>query len=208
MLCGQGHTMNSLEQELITIEQTPDLLGRAMRLAALVSRLFADAGWELVVVGGSAVEFYTEGAYMSGDIDLCRRSVIPIPPRKAQDLMGQLNATGGPRTWKVAGLFVDILGTLENEATTPFRVMNTPSGPVKIMPVELALVERALLAFYPKADAEACDVAKKLLAVCLSGTTSIDWGEVDRLSALPSFNIRDELRQLREEVSRGLQSNA
>lgn len=199
--------MNSVTQELVTIEQTSDLLDKAMRLAALVSRIFSEAGWELVVVGGSAVEFYTEGAYMSGDIDLCRRGLVPIPLRKAQDLMGQLNATGGPRTWKVAGLFVDILGTLENEATTPYRVMNTPCGPVKIMPVELAVVERTLLAYYPKLEAGAREVAKKLIAVCLSGKTPVDWDEIDRLAALPSFNIQRELNQLREDVGRGIKAN-
>ena len=31
-----------------------------LKLAAVVSGLFAKEGWELVVVGGSAVEFYTE----------------------------------------------------------------------------------------------------------------------------------------------------
>ena len=54
------------------IETTDDLLEKALKLSGLVSYLFAEAGWPLVVVGGSAVEFYTEGAYMSGDIDFCR----------------------------------------------------------------------------------------------------------------------------------------
>ena len=78
------------------IEETSDLLEKALKLAGLVTQMFREAGWELVVVGGSAVEFYTEGAYMSGDIDLCRKTLEPIPLRKAQDLMAQLGARGGP----------------------------------------------------------------------------------------------------------------
>jgi len=193
-----------MEQESRDIEATADLLERALRLSGLVTRIFREAGWDLVVVGGSAVEFYTEGSYMSGDIDLCRRTLQPIPLRLAQDLMGGLGATGGPRSWKVAGLFVDMLGFLENEATTPCRTIGTPCGPITVIPAELAVVERTLLAFYPRPDAEARSVAKKILAVCLSGDTPVDWDEIRRLSGLPSFNVAKELDELKNEVAREL----
>ncbi len=74
------------------ITTTKNLLEKAMKLSGLVTRVFRDAGWNLVVVGGSAVEFYTEGAYMSGDVDFCRRTLKPISLRKAQDIMTQLQA--------------------------------------------------------------------------------------------------------------------
>ena len=183
---------------------TDDLLERALKLAGLVTRLFAEAGCELVVVGGSAVEFYTEGAYMSGDIDFCRRHLKRVPLRQAQDIMATLGATGGPRSWRVAGLYVDLLGLLENESTAPCRTLDTPFGTVSILPAEMAIVERVLLAFYPQPDAEARDVARKLLAACLSGKTPVDWDEVNRLAALPEFRISEELRQLREEVERDI----
>ncbi|MDA0322078.1 MAG: hypothetical protein O2923_05095 [Verrucomicrobia bacterium] len=187
--------------EVRDIEQTEDLVERALKLAALVTRIFGDEGWDLVVVGGSAVEFYTEGAYMSGDIDLCRRNVAPIPLRKAQDLMGRLGAKGGPRSWQVAGLYVDLLGLLENEAKTPFRDIETPLGKVVVVPAELVLIERVLLGFYPDQDDEAKDVARKMMAVCLTGKTPVDWAEVERLAGIPAFGIVDELSQLRGEVA-------
>jgi len=200
--------MDDMQQTIRDIESTPDLLERALKLAGLVTRVFREAGWELVVVGGSAVEFYTEGSYMSGDIDLCRKTLKRIPLRRAQDLMGPLGATGGPRSWKIAGLYVDLLGVLENEAKTPCRTIETPCGPIAVLPAELALVERTLLAFYPRPDAEARAVAKKLLAVCVSGETPVDWAEVVRLAGLPSFNVVRELDDLRKEVSRELDSRA
>jgi hypothetical protein len=196
--------MDGVEQELQTIEASQDLLERALRLSGLVTRIFREAGWDLVVVGGSAVEFYTEGSYMSGDIDLCRRTLAPIPLRLAQNLMGKLGATGGPRSWKVAGLFVDMLGFLENEARTPCRTIQTPCGMIQVVPAELAVVERALLAFYPQPDAEARNVAKKMLGVCLSGDTPVDWDEIGRLAGLPSFNVVRELDELKMEVAREL----
>lgn len=186
------------------IAETSDLLEKSLKLAGLVTRVFQQAGWDLVVVGGSAVEFYTEGAYMSGDIDFCRRNAAPVPLRLAQDLMSGLGATGGPRSWRVAGLFVDLLGLLENEAVTPLRLIETPCGPVSLMPAELALVERVLLAYTPSPNAEGRAVAAKLLAACISGLTPINWDEARRLAALPSFRIERELESLREEVTREL----
>jgi len=194
--------MKNIEQELREIESSSDLLDKALRLTGLVTRLFRTAGWELVVVGGSAVEFYTEGAYMSGDVDLCRRTLKPIPLRMAQDIMGRLGASGGPRSWKVAGLYVDLLGLIENEANSSYRTLETPCGPVSIVPAELVLVERTMLAFYPAPDAEARAVAKKMLAACLSGETPVDWTETRRLAALPAFGIADEMDKLKEEVRR------
>lgn len=196
--------MDRVQQELRDIAATQDLLVRALKLAGLVTRIFGEAGWALVVVGGSAVEFYTEGSYMSGDIDFCRQTLKPIPLRLAQDLMAQLGATGGPRSWKVAGLFVDLLGLLENEAATPCRTIASPCGAVKVIPAEMAVVERALLAFYPKPDSDAKAVAKKMLAVCMNGATPVDWSEIERLSRLPSFNVEKELKALKEEVAREL----
>lgn len=182
------------------IEKTPDLLERALKLSGVVSTLFAQAGWPLTVVGGSAVEFYTEGAYMSGDIDFCRRRLEPVPLRLAQELMGRLGATGGPRSWKVGGLFVDLLGLLENESVSPVRQVETPYGPVSVMPVELLLVERMLSATYPKRDAVMYDTAKKIMAAGLADETSFDWAEVCRLAALPSFGVLEEVNALRQEV--------
>lgn len=142
---------------------------------------------------------------MSGNIDLCRRTASPIPLRRAQELMGQLGATGGPRSWKVAGLFVDLLGLLENEAQSPCRDIDTPFGKVVVAPAELVLVERVLLAYYPNPDEEARDVARKMMAVCLTEKTPVDWDEVERLAGMPAFGITDELAQLRAEVANELE---
>jgi hypothetical protein len=200
--------MDRIKAWLEDIENTSDLLEKGLKLAGLVSMVFAEAGWELVVVGGSAVEFYTEGAYMSGDIDLCRRTLKPIPLRTAQDLMATLDARGGPRSWLVAGMYVDLLGLLESEAETPLREIPSPCGPVKIVAAELAVVERVLLAYYPQPDPEACDVAKKLLAVCLKGDTPVDWHEIDRLAALPAYRVSEELNVLKQDVTNELRKNA
>jgi hypothetical protein len=53
----------------VTAESDPTL--KHLKLASLVSAMFRQRGAELVVVGGSAIEFYTEGGYVSGDLDMC-----------------------------------------------------------------------------------------------------------------------------------------
>lgn len=79
------------------ISSTTDLLERALKLSGLVTTMFQRHGIPLVVVGGSAVEFYTEGGYMSGDIDFCRKSLAAVPPRLMQDIMAELGGRGVSR---------------------------------------------------------------------------------------------------------------
>lgn len=195
-----GFVMDTVQLELSDIEATGDLLEKSLKLAGLVTRLFKEVGCNLIVVGGSAVEFYTEGAYMSGDIDFCRSELMGIPLRQSQDIMATLGATGGPRSWQVAGLYVDIFGLLENESVAPLRSISTPCGVVRVLPPELALVERVLIAFYPQLDSDAKDVALKMFTACLSGDTPVDWDEVERLAALPAFRVTAELKELGEEA--------
>ena len=84
----------------ITAEEDPTL--KHLKLASVISALFRDRAIELVVVGGSAIEFYTEGAYASGDLDMCLISPARVDLRTRQELMGRLGARGGPRTWQEA----------------------------------------------------------------------------------------------------------
>lgn len=180
------------------IESTDDLLVRAMKLAGLVTTLFRERGVPLVVVGGSAVEFYTEGGYMSGDIDFCRRSLRGPSLREIGDVLKPLGAKGMGRSWQVCGLFVDILGIAEMESGKDWRTLETPYGEIKLIPPELALVERVL---YAEQDAECIASARQMMATALADE-SFDWGEAERIADLPDFKVLEGLRRLRQEVSR------
>ena len=190
-----------LQRALDDINNTADLLERALKLAGLLTSLFQNRGFPLVVVGGSAVEFYTEGGYMSGDIDLCRTSLKAIPLRVMQEVIAELGGKGVARSWEICGLFVDMLGFLESETVLPCRELQTPYGVVRIIPPELALVERVLVACCPYSE-EATVTAKKMMVAALADT-AFDWKETERLAALPSFDVLNEMLTIKREVTNG-----
>ena len=180
------------------IEATGDLLERALKLSGLVTTLFAERGFPLVIVGGSAVEFYTEGGSMSGDIDFCRKTLKAIPPRIMQEVAERLGGKGLGRNWLICGLYVDILGLLESETALPDRIVQTPYGEVRMLPPELALVERVLFA---EQDAECVVSARQMMAAALKDA-NFDWTEAERLAALQDFSVLSQMRRLKEEIAR------
>ena len=182
------------------IEATGDLLERALKLSGLITTLFAERGFPLVVVGGSAVEFYTEGGYMSGDIDFCRKTPKSVPPRLMQEIAERLGGKGLGRNWFICGLYVDLLGLLESETTLSERIVKTPYGDVRILPPELALVERILFA---EQDAECVLSARQMMVAALKDA-AFNWAEAERLADLPDFKVLSQLKVLRKELSDAL----
>lgn len=190
------------QEQLRLVEQETDLARKALRLAMLVASLFREAGCETVVVGGSAIEFYTNGDYMSGDVDMCFLLRGRPELRVVAELMGKVDATGGPRSFKVAGLFVDILGEVETLAQTQFRKITEPSTGqyVLLSKPEDLLAERMLMALYPARDEAAYECVKKLVWAALARQVEVDWKEALRVAALPEYRVEKELAEVVELV--------
>jgi hypothetical protein len=186
----------------IASETDPTL--KHLKLASLVSVVFRERGIELVVVGGSAIEFYTEGAYVSGDLDLCLVAPARVDLRTRQELMGRLGAQGGPRNWHVAGQYVDILGEVETLARSPFDELQAPYGPVRLVSPEDLVVERVLISVYPQPYEPAEQCARKLIAVALAGQVEMDWQEVRRLAERPEYGILPVLENIVNDVAHEL----
>ena len=183
----------------ITAEQDPTI--KSLKLASLCSALWTERGVELVVVGGSAIEILTEGAYASGDLDMCHATKASLPIRERQEVMGLLGAKGGPRNWQVAGMYLDLLGPAESFARTPYRRVQAPYGEVLVMKPEDLLVERVLVSVYPGENQTARDCAKKFIAVILGGDIAVNWDEVRRLANLPEYRNLPECEKLVKEVA-------
>src|SRR5207249_1001092 len=121
--------------------------------------------------------------------DLCVMSAKrSLSVRDRQELMGLLGARGGPRSWDVGGIYVDILGAFEGDAKTKARQIKTALGRVTIAPAEELIVERVLVAKYPSAYPPALDCARKLIAAALRNEVEIDWKEALRVAKLPAYN--------------------
>jgi hypothetical protein len=183
----------------ITAEKDPTL--KSAKLASLCSALWSERGVELVVVGGSAIEILTEGAYASGDLDMCHVTDATLPVAQRKEIMGLLGAKGGPRNWQVAGMYLDLLGPAESFAHTPFRRVEAPYGSFLVMKPEDLVVERVLMSFYPGESQTARNCAKILVSVALRGEIEINWDEVRRLANLPEYRNLPQCVQLVKEVA-------
>ena len=183
----------------ITGEADPTL--KSIKLASLCSGLWRERGVELVVVGGSAIEILTEGAYASGDLDMCHLTHASLPLRERQELMGLLGAEGGPRNWKVAGMFLDLLGPADSFARTPYRRVRAPYGDVQVMKPEDLLVERVLVSCYPEENLPAKKCAEALAASALRHNLEMDWKEVRRIAELPEYRNLVQCAELVQKVA-------
>jgi len=183
----------------VTAEQDPTI--KSLKMASLCSALWAERGVELVVVGGSAIEILTEGAYASGDLDMCHATRETLPVAERKEIMGLLDAKGGLRNWKVVGMYLDLLGPVESFAHTPFRRIEAPYGNILLMKPEDLLVERVLMTFYLGESQTARDCAKKLVAVILGGDMAVNWDEVRRVANLPEYRNLPECIKLVKEVA-------
>ena len=186
----------------VTAEQDPTL--KSLKMASLCSALWVERGVELVVVGGSAIEILTEGAYASGDLDMCHINKATLPIRERQEIMGLLGAKGGPRNWQVAGMYVDVLGPVESFARTPYRRVQGPFGEVQVMKAEDLLVERVLISVYPGENSTARECARELAVVALAGAVNMNWSEVLRVANLPEYHNVNECKTLVNEVAHEL----
>lgn len=181
-----------------------DAFEKRLLLMGRITRLFQDRGWSLVVVGGSALEFYTEGQYLSGDIDVCRQQgQKPIPPNVERDVMLAVGAvsTGTRRQWKIGDIFIDFLGEIETGRDPVFRHLETADGPVQIMPAEDVLVERVFVA-YSRTPPEtvALAAAKKMAAAAVAMGADFDWDKTIALARGAEYGIEQPLRDLVAEI--------
>ncbi len=191
----------TITKALADISSEKDATLKSIKLASLCSALWAERGVELVVVGGSAIEFLTEGAYASGDLDMCHTTAANLPIRDRQEVMGLLGAEGGPRNWKVAGMYFDLLGPVESFARTPYRRVEAPYGSVLVMKPEDLLVERVLVSVYPEENPTARKCARTLAGVALRGQVEMNWSEVRRVAQRPEYSNLPECEALVSEVA-------
>jgi hypothetical protein len=184
--------MSELDATLAAIRREDDPNCRNLRVAELVSRCFREIGCEPVVVGGSAVEFYTDGRYVSGDVDLCFSGPRLPTPREREEIMGRLGKPLGVRRCEIAGVLVDLLGRVETTARTPFQGL----GELRLIQIEDLIAERLLVATVPARDEARLEVARVLIALVAKGLIAADMDELLRVADSPDYRVGVELRAM------------
>lgn len=188
--------MNEVDATLAAIRREDDPNRRNLRVAELVCRCFREIGCEPVVVGGSAVEFYTDGQYVSGDVDVCYTGSRLPTPREREEIMSRLGKPLGVRRWEVAGVLVDMLGRVETTARTPFQTL----GELRLIQIEDLIAERLLVATVPARDEARMEVARVLIALVAQGLIAADVDELLRVADSPDYRVGAELRAMLAEA--------
>lgn len=119
-------------------------------LAALVAEHLSHKGIDVVVVGGLAVEIYTENLYLTKDIDMVDRS--DQPPKAMRAAMAELGFEKRGRVYShpTTDIVVEFpAGPLSvgNEIITEITCIEGPSGKIPII-LAKDLVKDRLAAFF------------------------------------------------------------
>ena len=166
----------------------PSPTERRLRFAALLASGLRASGTEFIVVGGSAIEFYTRGQYTSGDID-----VVYTGRGDAEKLLLQWRFTRQGRIWVNEGLGI-VLDFVKPPYTGDLgrtQVLETPHGSIRLAALEDLIVKRLASAKHWRRPGDA-DHAQLLAA---GYEDRIHWGYVERLAA--EYEVEDLLTDLR-----------
>jgi len=180
----------SSEEVARILESQKEKATRDLYFCALLSREIKSTELPIVVVGGSAIEIYTDGAYVSGDIDI-------VGNRSA--LASVLESWGFIRKgrewyherWKLAiDIVNDHVGMTGSREL--IRTIVTPYGAVRLAAIEDLITKRLVSAKYwniPSDREHAAILARKFRAeldrIYLSEATTRaqvadEWGELER----------------------------
>jgi len=139
---------------LLLAENQPD---RRLRvLSALLTRESGLGIDGLMIVGGSAIEIYTGGDYVSGDVDYVTDSREAVAR-----VLRSWNFTDKGKWFSKDewGLFVDVMETQGTGSRRLTRVIDTKVGPFRIAGIEDLLIKRVREAIHWQDRKEAFDQA-------------------------------------------------
>jgi len=166
---------------------------RRLHFAAILAGAGGVSADEFIVVGGSAIEFYTSGQYTSGDID-----IVATVPAKWKGILKGWGFKEQGRIWfsDDLGIVVDFVKGPYTFDVTRTQVLTTSRGSIRIAALEDLLVKRLMSAKFWRIPSDAEDA--KLLAVLYR--QRIDWTYVERLAA--EKEVADFLAALRRALSK------
>ncbi|BBB91645.1 MAG TPA: DUF6036 family nucleotidyltransferase [Methylomusa anaerophila] len=130
-------------EKIIDAAKNENPLKRQMHIAAIISTELSKKGTNIVMVGGSAVEFYTVANYLTRDIDF-----VAARPDSIKEVMTELGFSNDGGTWYLADSPNDVVvefpkGPLDG-SWDRVQIVSGPDGTsVKVISIEDILVDRA-----------------------------------------------------------------
>jgi len=146
--------MTSAEEVAKVLDAIPEKHNRILRFVGLLSRASSS---EIVIVGGSAIEIYTRGGYVSGDID------IRADRESVQRVLRSWGFAHKGRLWVRAdwGIAIDVVGDKYTGDLYRVTTLSTPEATVQIAVVEDLFIKRLAAAKHWRVE-EALDEADLL----------------------------------------------
>lgn len=178
--------------DLAALQTLANPLEIQLRTAAVITRALERLGGNAVVVGGSAVSFYTGGSYLSRDVDL----VTAASGAALSELLVVLGFERRDGAWvhTVTDVIVDFPAPpLAGDPERTVKVA-TPDGPVTVIGIEDLLIDRLNAAVHWK-DTEAREWCISMLAI----HKDLDLEYLAQQAA--SAGIDDELQAVVREAS-------
>jgi predicted nucleotidyltransferase len=185
------HDFAKARADLSALRSLGNPLEVQIRTAAVIASALERLGHSVVVVGGSAVSFYTGGAYLSRDVDL----VTTASAAQLRELLTGLGFERRNGAWVHADTDVIVDFPAPPLAGDPQRTIhiNTVNGPVAVIGLEDLLVDRLSAVVHWK-DTEAREWCIAMLAL----HHDLDMDYLYRRAE--SSGIGDELRAVLREA--------
>ncbi|WP_459775448.1 hypothetical protein [Aquifex pyrophilus] len=152
-----------LEGELKRIKEETNELKKLLLFIAWLNKKLKEKGTETfpILVGGSAVELYTFGHYVSGDIDLVAQNRDEI--RSILLSTGLFKEIGRIFISEDLGLFVDIPDNVLAGSYEKVRTIKIPEleAEIKVIGIEDLIIDRLNACIFWRSQGD-CEIAKYL----------------------------------------------
>lgn len=180
--------MVSYDEVDAVLTGAPSATERHLRFAALLASGLRASGTEFIVVGGSAIEFYTRGQYTSGDIDVVYTGSVEVDKP-----LRQWRFIRHGRIWlnERLGIVLDFVKPPYTGDLNRTQALETPYGSIRLAAIEDLIVKRLASTKHWRRPRDA-DHAQLLAA---GYEDRIHWGYVERLAV--QYEVEDLLADLR-----------
>lgn len=165
---------------------------RRLHFAAILGKAAGVPTDDMIIVGGSAIEFYTVGEYTSDDID-----IVSSQTRVLKDVLRgwAFRVEGRIYVNEEIGIVVDFVRYPYTGDRSKTQVLSTPFGAIRVAALEDLVVKRLISTKHWKIKG---DFEHARLLVALYGDR-MDWDYIEGLSV--EQHVLDVLEILKREVS-------